>query len=245
MPEPVHPLPSDHHLSMKVVMRTFEKLAMLGVSLLLVAGFAASASAKKNELPQTTEDGMELVKHTEMRAVYRMPDASLEPYSKVILLDCYVAFEKHWQRNYNRQELSLQSRITDKDMEQMKSVVAEEFVEEFTKVLNKRGHEVVTDAAEDVLILRPAIINLEVTAPGKVTAGRSREFVSSAGAMTLYMEVYDSVSGAKLGKVLDPRASTLAGGQIANKTTNIAAADRQLRQWAEILADHLGALKDS
>lgn len=35
-------------------------------------------------------------------AIYVKPGASLEPYSKIALLDCYVAFAKDWEKEYNR-----------------------------------------------------------------------------------------------------------------------------------------------
>ena len=46
-----------------------------------------------------------------------------------------------------------------KDMKEIRERVAREFTKEFTKVLSSEGgHQVVTDAGDGVLILRPAII---------------------------------------------------------------------------------------
>lgn len=60
--------------------------------------------------------------------------------------------------------------------------------------------------------------------------------------MTLYVELYDSVSSAKLAVIIDAedagRLTPVA--TIANKVTNVAAADRILRSWAEELAGHIG-----
>ena len=43
-------------------------------------------------------------------------------------------------------------------------------------------------------MLRPAIVDLEVTAPNTMAAGRSYTLSESAGAMTLYLEFFDSVT---------------------------------------------------
>lgn len=95
-------------------------------------------------------------------------------------------------------------------------------------------------AAEDVLVLRPAIINLDITAPDTMSPGMTRTFTASAGEMTLYMEFFDSTTSAILGRVVDAEASRDLGGvQISNRVTNIAEADRILRKWADILRQKL------
>ena len=58
------------------------------------------------------------------------------------------------------------SRVSTRDMDRMKADVAAAFKKVFTEELQtKGGYEVVDTAAQDVLVLRPAIINLQVTAP--------------------------------------------------------------------------------
>ena len=56
------------------------------------------------------------------------------------------------------------------------------------------GYPVVEEAADDVLLLRPAIVNLDVAAPETSRMSRGRSYVDSAGQMTLYIELYDSVT---------------------------------------------------
>ena len=97
-------------------------------------------------------------------------------------------FSKNWQRNYNEQA-NFEARVSDKDMEEIRERVATEFKKEFEQVLEKGGHKIVTDAGSGVLILRPAIIDLNVTAPDVMTPGMTTTFVASAGSMTLYMDL--------------------------------------------------------
>jgi hypothetical protein len=214
--------------------------ALLLASLLAVS-LAAVAQAK--DMPKESHDGLVLQEHSKMRAVYLKPGATLDQYTKVMLLDCYVAFKKNWQRDYNENEVGLDGRITDADVAKIKKSVAEDFKKVFTKELEtKGGYEIVTSPAKDVLLIRPAIINLIVTAPDTMTAGMTQNFVSSAGEMTLYMELYDSVTGDIIARVIDPEADR-SGTLIANSVTNTAAADLILKKWADTLRSHLGSLK--
>ncbi len=202
---------------------------------------AAPALAKEeSKLPQTTKDGLELVKQDKLSAVYVKPGATLDAYDKVMLLDCFVAFEKDWQRNYNADHFDIDDRVTDKDMQRIKAGVAEQFKKVFTKELERGGYQVVTEAAQDVLLVRPAIINLNVTAPDLMTADMSRTFVAAAGSLTLYAELYDSVSSAKLAEVVDARVAGDDGmARIANRATNTQALDQALSYWAERLRKRL------
>ena len=59
------------------------------------------------------------------------------------------------------------------------------------------------DADYDVLLRRPAIIDLDIAAPDTMSAGRSRTFTTSTGAATLYIELFDSASGASIGRAAD------------------------------------------
>jgi hypothetical protein len=70
----------------------------------------------------------------------------------------------------------------------------------------------------------------------------SQSFAPSAGEMTLYMELYDSVSNDIIARVIDPEADMGPGGEM-NRVTNKVAADRILKRWADILRKHLSAVK--
>ncbi len=65
--------------------------------------------------------------------------------------------------------------------------------------MTEKGFPVVDEAGPDVLLLRPALINVDVAAPDIMTAGMQNTYVRSAGAMTLYMEMYDSATSTLIG----------------------------------------------
>jgi hypothetical protein len=206
----------------------------------LFLAMAATFAFAKADFPAVSHDGLHLVPDTKLRAVYMKPGADLSQYDRVAILDTYVAFTKHWQREHNEDE-PFEMRVSDKDMKEIRERVAKEFTKEFTKVLSTEGgHQVVTDAGDGVLILRPAIINLDVTAPDTMTAGMSQTVVASAGSMTLYLELYDGKTQSIIARIIDPEAADNVGiAQVANRVTNTADFDRVLRRWAEILNKHL------
>jgi Protein of unknown function (DUF3313) len=190
--------------------------------------------------PEVTQDGLHLRKSTKSTLVYVKPGATLGQYAKVAILECPVEFDKNWQRDYNS---SATTRVTDADMDRIKKALSDEFKKVFTKELSKGGYQVVDSAAPDVLVLRPAIVNLRVTAPDLMTPGISRTVVRSAGSMTLYLELWDSVSNTILARAMDAQGDQGMGGQISSSVSNGAAADMILRRWADILRDRLDAAR--
>ena len=214
----------------------------IAIFLLLVV--AATTVAAKTSFPAVSHDGLHLMPDTKLRAVYMKPGADLSEYDKIALLATYVAFRKNWQREHNEDE-TFDQRINAKQMKEITDRVSKEFNKEFTKVLStKGGHQIVKDAGEGVLILRPAIINLDVTAPDLMTAGMSETAVASAGSATLYLELYDGKTQAIIARIIDPEAADNGGlAEVANSVTNTADFDRIVRRWAEILNRHLAQVK--
>jgi hypothetical protein len=216
--------------------------------LLAIGISGVSIADDKNDPPSKTIEGLELVKETKHRLVYLAPNADLSQYTDVAILECFVAFVKDWERDYNRDAISLQRQVSDNDMDRIKKRLAAEFKEIFTEEVTKDGkHNVVDHVGPDVLILRPAIVNLDVTAVGdQNVAGRSRTYSASAGQMTLYLELYDSVTSTIIAKITDAQADRRGGSsfQMSSSVTNTSAADRILRSWARELIDHLGEVKE-
>ena len=108
--------------------------------------------------------------------------------------------------------------------------------------LERRG-PVVDVAAPDVLVLRPALLNVEVNAPDVMTAGIEHTVVRSAGQMTLYLELWDSASNTLLARAMDAQADPDTMAQKGGSVTNKAAADRILRKWAKELRERLDEVK--
>ncbi len=208
------------------------KIAFAIPALVLAMATISPAWAKK-DLPAVNDEGMELVKNSELATVYADPGADLSIYNRIWLQDATVAFKKNWQRDQNR---SLAYRVKTSDMERITGSVKKLFAQVFTEELEKGGYTIADGQAYDVLIIRPAIIDLNVSAPDVRSSGFSQTYTHSAGSMTLYMELYDSETNALLAKVMDPRADYGSGFmQWQTGPANLAAGKRMMRPWAQAL----------
>ena len=208
-------------------------------SLILITAaclLSGTAIAKQDELPAVSHDGLELRKG-KAAVVYVRPGVDFSGYRRFAILECPVAFSKDWER----ERKSGAARVSQKDMDEMKADLSAEFLKIFTDELqNKGGYQIVTTGAEDVLILRPAIIDLEVSVPDSMSAGRSYTLSESAGGMTLYLEIFDSVTGQILARAIDRQEDRGTGRiQWQNSVTNKAEADCMLRRWASALRERL------
>jgi hypothetical protein len=206
-------------------------------------GVAFSTTVPAQEPPATEHDGLVLVEDSQADLVYVLPDADFSVYDSFYIVEPMVAFRKNWQRDFNRS--SSQRRVTEADMERIKLGMTELFLEVFTEELEDAGYPVVSDIGENVMILRPAIIDLDVTAPDIPAAGRSRSFATSAGSARIYIEFFDSVTGQILARAADfQRARDNATFQWATSVSNRAEARRILRRWTGMLIDSLDEIRD-
>ncbi len=217
-----------------------KKIITLAMFSILVGTFSTIQAADDAWPPKVTSDGLTLVDGTKAAAVWVLDGADFSEYNSVMIVDVGVGFKKNWRRDYNRDKISLSSRVSKSDAEKIKHRVADEFKKVFTVELEKAGYEVadydVKLAEDDILVLRPAIMDLVVTAPDTQSAGRSRTFTASAGAMTLYLEFYDSVTSSILGRVVDRKNAQDNGMMgISNRVTNKADMDRLFRKWTALL----------
>lgn len=211
-------------------------------------GLACSSALRAADSPsEMSSDGLRLQKNTGTRLVYVRPGTNFGKYDKVAILDCLVEFDKNWQSNYNSQQVDPNAFVGTDDMNRIKKELAAEFKRVFTRELQSNGgYQVVDNAAPDVLVLRPAIINLRVTQPDLMTPGIDMTVIRSAGSMTLYLELWDSMTNTILARVMDAQADQgLGGPQVANSVTNARAADFILRQWAGALRKALEAARAS
>ncbi len=210
------------------------KQLLIILSIVILATVPLTAIAKdKKELPEYTVEGLKRVENPgNLAIVYAEPGANLSQYSRIYLVEPYVAFKKNWQRDQNRGTI----KVKTSDMDRIKVNVKDIFMEVFTEELEKGGYELANERAEDVLIVKPAIIDLDVNAPDVRTAGRTNTYTDHAGSMTLYIELYDAETDDLLAKALDPTADRRAGFmQWQTGPANRAAGIRMMRPWAEAL----------
>jgi hypothetical protein len=213
--------------------------AALAAASILTVGITAGAATKA----PATWDNLVKAPSKRLDAVYLLPGADFRGYTKVQIDTPEVAFQKDWLRDYNRSSMSLGNRMSEADAAKILERARTGFEEIFTKAYAEAGYQVVTTPGPDVLRLRTGVVNLRISAPEQMTAGRSISFAADAGQATLVLEARDSMSGALLGRALDSR---LAGDSTRGRRTsisNISDFSLLFEQWAKISARGLAELK--
>ena len=184
-------------------------------ALAMMLGCTSTASPP----PATTPDGLELVSSDKHSAVYIKPDAQLTIYETFGVVPCKVAFRKNWQR----------------DIDRIKTDLGEESTTFFTNALTEEpAYNLVTEwqQGEDVLLVFPNIVNLDITSPDLNSPNMSRSYSASAGSMTLYLELIDAETSEVLVRAYDSKADPETFVNYASRITNRQAADRILSGWA-------------
>ncbi|MEZ0152787.1 MAG: DUF3313 family protein [Candidatus Reddybacter sp.] len=226
-------------------MSVFQKIK----TTLLVTAVLLTVPGVINASEQVTDEGLVLQANTKFREVYLKPGAKLAAYNTYGLFPCKVAFRKDWARDQNKSRVGLHRRVTQKDVERIKKLLSKECDRFFREALEVEPAYTLVDQfsnGDQVLILRPAIINLDITAPDLMTPGMTRTFTTSAGQMTLYLEALDATTGEILVRVIDRRKSMKSGSmRWTNSITNRAEANRALQHWANLLRKALDHVSGS
>ena len=208
-------------------------LILLIIVSLSMASFSV-LSKDKWEFPEYTVEGLKRVPNPEsLTVVYAEPGANLSQYKRVYITEPLVAFKKNWQRDQNR---TVGTSISTSDMDRGKQAVAELFMDVFTKELEKGGYQLTQERAEDVLIVKPAILDLDINAPDSMNATMGRSYSRDGGAMTLYIELYDSETDDLLAKAMDKRVSRNDDYMYIQSRPAVRQEVRRLmKPWAEAL----------
>jgi hypothetical protein len=186
-------------------------------------------------------DGLVRQPDTRLDAVFLKPDAEIPSYTSIILAPASVQFARNWDPN--RGGRSMSRRLNAGDVVAIKDNLSAMLGDIFREELTAGGYQVVTEPGPDTLIVIPAIVDLYITAPDTMSAGRTRTYAANSGRMTLVLELRDSVTGETLARVVDGRSGRNAGTMaITNQVTNTADARRAIRIWAQALRSGLDSL---
>ncbi len=203
--------------------------------LMLIAGSAGVAKAP------ATWDGLVQVKSKRLNLVYLQPGADFRPYTKIMLDPTEVAFQKNWRRDYN--STAPGRRVSEQELQDAISKGISAATDIFAEAWTKGGYQVVTAPGPDVLRVTTGVMNIDLNAPDRPTAGRSYSFSSEAGEATLFVEARDSMTGAILGRAVDRRV--VGDNSIAWRTSVSNRADFRdmVQAWAQASVRGLGELK--
>jgi len=221
----------------------------LVVSLIVVAGLALTGCAGSGFQGESalTHDGLERVSGHNFAEVYLRPGADLAHYQHLSLTQCEVTFRKNWLRDQQRDSRALASRVRQEDADRIRQRIASACDEHFRAALQRAPAQELVEVmpnGEDVLILRPSIVNLDIHAPDVQGATRVRSYTTSAGEMTLNLELVDALTGEVQGRVVDRRRGVEHSQlQWTTSVTNRAEFERILRRWADLLRDSVDRVR--
>jgi Protein of unknown function (DUF3313) len=208
-----------------------------------IVALATSPNVNSDE-PAADTDGLVRVDTRALDHLYVLPAADFAGYKFIRLDPAEVSFSERWDPNSNRSR-SRARRMTDADIEQLRSEVAAEFEKSVTAELRSGGYAVVQRDGDDVLRVTPMIVNLYVSAPNTQTPG-ARTYVANTGHMTLAATARDSVTGELLARVIDTQQGRATGRmQLASSVSSWGDARQAFTRWARVLRTGLDDAKHS
>lgn len=215
------------------------KQTIRNLFIFLIAGVLLNVPVFADEASDPFENLVK-VEDAQVAAAFIDPNADFSEFKRIMVLDTFVAFRSGWERDQRRGTRT--NRVSARDIENIKSRVSELFNSVLIETLEADdGFEVTDEPDYDVLLIRAAIIDLDVTVPDTMSGPRNRTFTADSGAATLYIELYDSVSGQIIGRAIDRQAARSPGAIMrwTNRASNTSDARRVFRGWATQLRGFL------
>jgi hypothetical protein len=215
---------------------------------IILVGWGIAFAADEGVLKKgdMTTDGLMITKSTRFTQTEIKKGITWSEYTKYRIIPVEVSFRKNWQKDHNHRQMTLSQQVTEKDMAEIRESIGKIAYEELDKALMKKGS--LTKAATDdskTLVFKPKVINLDIYAP-EVQGSQSGtiNYIRQAGKATLFLEVYDSVSGEILGRWVDTREDPDRGYfDWANRVTNNERMRLVISIWAARLVEGLDNLE--
>jgi len=231
----------------KQIYTRFFKMGHIGILisgfLLVSAGIALASGKGVLKDGDISTDGLTVINSTRTTTTEIKKDVDWSVYTTYQIAQAEVSFRKNWQQDYNKNRRSLSAQVTDREMLRIRTAMANIFYEELDRSLKKNSSLLKTDVADSgTLLFRPRIINLDIYAPDVL--GTDINYMRQAGKVTLFLEVFDAVSGEILGRWVDTREDPDKGYfDWANRITNEERMRLVIRRWSDRLAEGLSLMQ--
>ena len=193
--------------------------------------------------PEMTEDGLQRVSDDRFEAVYRLDGSDLGGFEAFTMQPCTVAFRRNWMRDHNRSRPATGNRVDQEWLDRAKATLGEDCDKYFKEALLEEPAYSLVDESEridGVIIVAPGVVDIDINAPDVRGAANVRSYTTSAGEMTLSLELRDGATGQVLARIIDRREDPeLQWLEWTNSVSNRADARRILRRWSERLRAYL------
>ncbi len=223
-------------------MISFHK-ALRGFALITSTLILSGIAFAQDERPQMSEEGLQLVSSTDAGAFYVRPGVTLSEFKNAELLAAYVAVDETWVNNYNRQAMRSR-RLREKDLEEIKTRVADDFWEVFGgEFFGARTYQEVQSEAASKLIMRPAIIDVSLASVNTTGDTLVQNLDSdSNGKMTLILEIYDASDTSLIGRLFNVQTvGDIPDFGLESSATNRADEREVYRTWASTVVAEMQA----
>jgi len=186
-----------------------------------------------------TDDGLVRVPSRRVAGVYRLPGASFVEYRRIMLEPPTISFAPEWQKNHQD--------VSAAELTRIRTESAKLFREEFTRELIDRGpYELTDDLAPDVLIVNPAIEELNIPAPETSVSPGERSYTTGPVKMKVTADLREAATGKLVG-----RLTMFEGNErypfnelrLANRATNAHEQRVAFAKWSRILNEALAVAK--
>ncbi|GLX83730.1 DUF3313 family protein [Thalassotalea eurytherma] len=217
------------------MLTSIKKATIVAVSASMMLMSQAALAGKK------TDDGLTEVKSGNFSVAYIKEGYDFSQFTKIKLVEPHVKMKKNWRRDFNRAQKSLASRASKTDEEKIVSNVKGIYQDVLKAQFDKRGMPIVEENGADVLVLLPALINLNIFQPDLNNASGSKVQIKQSGSATVYFELYNSATGEILAKMA--QTSMLGEHRKSFQYSNAVIINgdikMKLEDWLNQLNDHV------
>lgn len=210
-------------------------LVMIVTSLSLSLGhsnlYAAEAEVEKSF------DHLTKIKSEKVDELYLKQGETFAEYDSMLLAVADVAFRK----NAYRSQFATRGQMK-RGIEKATADLQILFDDTFREVINEKGDFKLVDERDDsTLLVVPKLINVYLaTLDESSSTARMNTYSESAGEMTLVLELYDSVTGEILARIVDHKEATEWGRLVRQTSIDTRNQSRRMvKGWASDLNDGL------
>jgi len=213
-------------------------IALVILSLSLVGCATPTPTIDTSAAAETTFDGLHKVQHSAADEAWAMPGLDLSGYTKIMIQGAGIEYRPGGEsgRMYSARSSSGPFEVTEEQKARFRKVVGEVVLDELGK---SQKFTLVKEPGPDVLLIRGALLDVVSYVPPE-PIGRSDIYLSEIGAVTLVLEIRDSITTAILVRAVD-RGIIGDDGRMSNsnRVTNASEVRRLVRRWMSTLRERL------
>ena len=218
--------------------RTF--LPLLGIGGMLLLAPAVMADVESTPVAIDTAVNDEALVERSSRDFNELrvdPSLRMDDYEAVFILEPTITFRDRWQRDQNRYQ---KTKVTDRDVARIQADMSQLLKDVLGTKFEDAGFALAEGHGDGVLVVEPAIVELNIIAPDTPNTSRSFTYSDSAGSMTLVLSLKDGASGKTVLTLSDRKRDPQRGFlEWRTRPYNTSIARNMMRGWADDLIETL------